>query len=72
MILTSFLCFWNKDKLIKLEVFLKLKNIITNFLNPPKYIEKRRDYTQIFFINFIILVIYLKFYSINVFYYSMR
>ena len=32
-VLISFLCFRNKDKLIKLELFLKLKKIITNFLN---------------------------------------
>ena len=34
IVLTSFLCFRNKDKLIKLGVFLKVKKIITNFLNP--------------------------------------
>ena len=33
-VLTSFLCFWNKDKLIKLGVFLKVKKTIANFLNP--------------------------------------
>ena len=32
--LTSFLCFRNKDKLIKLWVFLEVKNVVTNFLNP--------------------------------------
>ena len=30
MILTSFLIFMNKDKLIKLGVFLEVKNVVTN------------------------------------------
>ena len=33
-ILTSILCFRNKDKLIKIVVFLEVKKTITNFLNP--------------------------------------
>ena len=33
-VLTSFLIFRNKDKLIKLGVFLEVKRAITNFLNP--------------------------------------
>ena len=33
MVLTSFLIFRNKDKLIKLEVFLEVKNALINFLN---------------------------------------
>ena len=40
MILTTFLCFRNKNKLIRLRVFLKKKK---NFLNPLN-IEKLRIY----------------------------
>ena len=34
IVLTSFLCFRNKDKLIKLWVFLEIKKTITYFMNP--------------------------------------
>ena len=40
MILTSFLIFMNKDKLIKLWVFLEVKNAVTNFLNPLNNLSK--------------------------------
>ena len=46
MILTSFLIFMKNEKLIKLRIFLEVKNVVTKFLNSLVYREnpKKDDF----------------------------